>query len=92
MSHILKLFSQLIWTTLSTDTEELIKIQSYIMDIKGKRLQEIDIELEEMLKRMMYLLGKFRIFISEFLDFKILSALSLRNLVLRRSPIYPRRR
>ena len=26
------------------------------MDIKGKRLQEIDIELEEMLKRMMYLL------------------------------------
>ena len=58
------------WTTLPTDTEELIKIQSYIMDIKGKRLQEIDIELEEMLKRMMYLLGKFRNLRSETLDFE----------------------
>ena len=38
------------------DTEELIKIQNYIIDIKGKRLQQIDLELEEMLKRMMYLL------------------------------------
>ena len=40
------------------------------MDIKGKRLQEIDIELEEMLKRMMYLLGKFRNLSSETLDFE----------------------
>ena len=40
------------------------------MDIKGKRLQEIDIELEEMLKRMMYLLGKFRNLRSETLDFE----------------------
>ena len=38
------------------DTEELIKIQNYIIEIKGKRLQQIDLELEEMLKRMMYLL------------------------------------
>ena len=40
------------------------------MDIKGKRLQEIDIELEEMLKRMMYLLGKFRNLCSGILDFQ----------------------
>ena len=40
------------------DTEELIEIQNYILAIKGKRLQEIDLELEEMLKRMMYLLGQ----------------------------------
>jgi len=38
------------------DTEELIKMQNYIIEIKGKRLQQIDLELEEMLKRMMYLL------------------------------------
>ena len=40
------------------DTEELIEIQNYILAIKGKRLQEVDLELEEMLKRMMYLLGE----------------------------------
>ena len=67
------------------------------MDIKGKRLQEIDIELEEMLKRMMYLLGKFRNLCSEILGFESLKflriwSLNLQNSVLRRSPIYPSRR
>ena len=38
------------------DTEELIKIQEYIKQVKETTLKQLDIELEGMLERFMYLL------------------------------------